>query len=116
MIQPLVETLRTKVPMLVRSAPSTGEYLEGVLSRNDLQQCYALLTETFGGPVKEFGRAAKFEPAIQQAIHRFGGIWVDQCLFLKQGEAGQMAYAALWPWASDPGRLTLKVGLIAAAK
>ena len=109
MIEPLIVALKQAIPMLVRSAPSTGNYLEGVLSRQDLQRCYALLSEAFGPPAKDFGKPAMFEPAIYKVVQGLGGVRAEQCLFLKL-DGSQMAYAALWPWASDPVRITLKIG------
>ena len=38
---------------------------------------------------------------------------LDQCLYLKPCDGEQAVYAALWPWASDPRRVTLKVGTLA---
>lgn len=112
MVKSLVESLRKAVPMLIRSAPSTDDYLEGVLSRQDLQGCYALLCDALGPPIKEFGKAAKFGSDTQRIVERIGGIRIDQCLFLKQEAGGQTIYASLWPWASDPTRITLKTGVV----
>ena len=111
LISPLVETLRKTLTMVVRSAPSSGDSLEAVLSRDDLSRCCALLSEAFGPPVKEFDKAAKFDRATQKLVEHMGGIRVEQCLFLKQRENQHTAYAALWPWASDTTRVTLKIGL-----
>ena len=112
LISPLIEALRKVVPMVVRTAPPSGDYLEGVFSRGDLERCTALLRETFGPPIKEFGAAATFERNLQHVIDRVGGVRVEQCLFLRQRESQPLAYAALWPWASDATRITLKVGVI----
>ena len=108
---PLIETLKTSIPMLVRSAPSTGDYLEGVLSRQDLARCAALLNDALGPAAKDFGQDAKLEPPVQRAIDARGGIRREQCLYVKSIASGQVVYAALWPWASDPTRITLKVGI-----
>lgn len=111
LIGSLVASLRTAVPMLVRTAPPSGDYLDGVLARADLQRCCALLAETLGAPIKEFGRATTLEPRVKKAVDTLGGIRNDQCLFLKQEDAERAIYAALWPWASDASRVTLKVGI-----
>ena len=111
LISPLIETLKHAVPMLVRSAPSTGDSLEGVLSRQDLARCAALLSEALGPAAKDFGQSPKLEPRVQRAIDARGGIRREQCLYVKPIASGQAVYAALWPWASDPTRITLKVGI-----
>ena len=114
-IKSLVAALRTTIPMLVRTASASGDYLEGVLSRQALERCEILLRETLGPPIKEFSKAATFEPPIQKVIDRIGGIRFDQCVFLKQGGEGHVAYAVLWPWASDATRITIKVGVLELA-
>ena len=112
LISPLIEALRKAVPMVVRTAPPSGDYLEGVFSRGDLERCTMLLKETFGPPAKEFGAVPVFSQSLHPVITHLGGIRPDQCLFLRQREPEPIAYAALWPWASDATRITLKVGLI----
>lgn len=110
-VKPLVESLQKTIPMLVRRAPPTGDCLEGVLSSQDLERCCALLAAALGPPAKEFGKGATFDPAVKEVITGLGGIRLEQCLFVKRGEERQVLYAALWPWASDSSRVTLKVGI-----
>ena len=112
LISPLIETLKKAVPMVVRTAAPSGDYLEGVFSRDDLDRCAALLKETLGPPAKEFGAVPAFPRSLHPVITHLGGIRPDQCLFLRQREPDPVAYATLWPWASDATRITLKVGLI----
>ena len=95
----------------LRKAPATDEYLEGVLLREDLVRCCELLSTVFGPPLKEFGKPPAFPAATQKTVDAVGGIRANQCLYLAQKGARDIAYAALWPWESDPARLTLKVGM-----
>ena len=111
----LIDSLRSSIPMVIRVAPASGDYLEGVMSRQELQRCYTLLAEAFGQPAKEFGQTTSFQREQQKLIDQLGGIRLDQCLFLKPGADGEVAYAALWPWASDATRVTLKVGVASIA-
>jgi len=97
----------------VRTLPTATDYFEAVLGRSDLQRCAALLVEALGPPAKDFDQAAAFEPKIRKAIDTIGGIQHDQCLFLNHEDPTRLGYAALWPWASNPERITLKVGMIA---
>ena len=106
----LLDSLRQAVPMLVRSAPATNEYLEGILSRQDLSTCFSLLSQVLGPPLKDFGKPLAVGGELVKLLDRIGGVRPDQCLFLKQSAQGT-TYATLWPWASDPARITLKVGL-----
>ncbi len=97
--------------MEVRTAPPSGDYLEGVLAHPDLERCYELLKQHLGAPAKEFAQPPRLPRQVQRLVNDLGGIRVDQCLFLKTIEVHGTIYAALWPWASDPRRVTLKVGV-----
>lgn len=115
--KPLVDSLQRTIPMLVRRVAPTGDYLESVLSAQDLSRCFDLLAATFGPPVKDFGKAATaFDPPIKEVVDGVGGIRLEQCLFVKRGEQRQVLYAALWPWASDASRVTLKVGIVVVSQ
>ena len=111
-LTPLLTALRDTIPMVVRHQRPSGDYLEAVLSRNDLTRCCELLRGTFGEPAKDFGKATHPDPAIRKAIDAIGGVRTEQCLFATHPEPKQMAYATLWPWASDPNQITLKVGIL----
>ena len=96
----------------IRSGHQSAAAFEGVLLRSDLPTCRRLLESTLGPPLKDFNQTVTFEPTIQRAIALIGGIRIDQCLFFASGEGQQVGYAALWPWASDANRITLKAGLL----
>lgn len=106
----LITHVRQTVPMLVRSTSARGDTLDGVLARADIVRCCELLQEALGEPVKPFGQDAKIPSDVQAWLNRIGGIRKDQCLFLRRGEGQEALYATLWPWASDPTKVTLKVG------
>jgi hypothetical protein len=112
--KPLITSLRTGLSMLVRAAPESGDALEAVFSRQDLDRCVALLSQSFGVPIKTFGQPPALDRELHRVVERLGGIRLEQCLFLKVGEGQEIAYAALWPWASDASRVTLKIGVIRA--
>jgi len=111
MIPLLITSLKSAVPMEIRTAPDSGTYLEGVLTRKNLAQCVTLLQDAFGAPAKDFDQSARFERTMAPLIEAIGGVRTDQCVFVDAHGNPYMAYAALWPWASDPERITLKVGL-----
>lgn len=114
-IKELIETLKHSIPFVEhRGVSSTGDRFEAVLLRQDLQRCSRLLEEAFGEPVKAFGAAVNLDREIEKAITPLGGIRAEQCLFFVKGNdaAQPAAYAALWPWASNAERVTLKVGLV----
>ena len=111
LVQRLIPELTRAVPMKVRTARASGNYLEAIVLRKDVEGCLAALRQALGPPVKDFDNAATLEPKLQRALDEVGGIRIDQCLFLKSDEPPHTVYAALWPWASDPERITLRVGV-----
>ncbi len=114
-IAPLIAALKQTIPLELRSTPNPSEYLEGVLSRQDLKACYDLLVQQFGAATKDFGKPPAFDRATAALVERVGGIQKNQCFFLSSGAGGSVVYAALWPWSSDATRVTLKVGIVAVS-
>ncbi|MBI2495273.1 MAG: hypothetical protein HYY58_05635 [Candidatus Omnitrophica bacterium] len=114
LIAPLIGSLRRTIPFVERrTEPASDRYFEAVLLRQDLDRCCGLLRKVFGQPLKDFGEPVRLEPKVQNAIDLLGGVRFEQCLFVVKDETQQAAaYAALWPWASDGTRVTLKVGLV----
>ena len=112
LVKPLIDALQQAIPFVEkREAPPAGDYLEGVLSREDLARCCALLSGAFGPATKDFGKVVRFTRQSQAVVNHLGGIRPEQCLFLKEEANQPIAFAALWPWASNPERVTLKVGV-----
>lgn len=108
----LIASLRAEIPLELRSAPPSGEYLEGVLLRQDLSRCHTLLVGHLGVPAKDFGVVAKLDRATTKTIEKLGGVWTNQCLFLSPMDGQSSIYAMLWPWGSDASRITLKLGIV----
>lgn len=111
-VKPLIDALQQAIPFVeTREASPSGDYLEGVLSREDLGACCELLSGAFGPAAKEFGKVVRFTRQCQAMVDALGGIRTDQCLFIKEEANRPVAFAALWPWAANPDRVTLKVGV-----
>lgn len=112
-VKQLISALKQGMQFVeLRTSHESECYCEAVLLRRDLSGCSALLQQALGSPLKDFEQPVQFEPAIQRAVALLGGIRIDQCLFFARGDGQQVGYAALWPWASDATRITLKVGLL----
>jgi hypothetical protein len=107
----LIEELRATLRMEVRGNSRGNEYLEAVIGRNDLELLQPLLTKHFGSAAKEPGKEAALPVDIRRWVDSMGGLRVDQAFYYKQGEGRQVLYAALWPWQSNPERITLKAGV-----
>jgi hypothetical protein len=76
----------------------------------DLELLQSLLKRHLGSAAKECGRDANLPKEIEALVDSFGGLRKEQSFFYRE-EGDQVTYAALWPWESNPGKLTLKVGV-----
>jgi hypothetical protein len=106
----LIQALKAQVPFAELRPASTDTYLEAVVAKDQLAVCESALTAALGAAVKPFGQGPKLDRKLKGAVDRLGGVRQDQCLYLQPGEAKAACYALLWPWGSDPNRVTLKVG------
>ena len=110
-VEPLIAALKAAIVLEVRPS-SNAAYLEATLSREQLARCRELLIQQLGIPAKEFWRLAFFDRPTARVVDRLGGIRMNQCLFLSRVDGRSAVYATLWPWSSDPARITLKVGVV----
>ena len=111
-VKPLIDALQQTIPFVeLRQVSTDGTYFEGVMARGDLERCCQLLGSALGPAAKAFGKTVRFTKPAQAVVSHLGGIRPDQCLFLKEEPDQPIAFAALWPWASNPDRITLKVGV-----
>jgi hypothetical protein len=104
------KTLRIEI----RPTSRGTEYLEAVIALEDLEALRSLLRKHLGPAAKESGKEASFPEKIQGLVDSLGGLRIEQSFFYKQNGT-QVIYAALWPWRSDPSRITLKSGIIQMA-
>jgi hypothetical protein len=107
MIAELRETLR----MEVRSDSEELEYLEAVIQRKDLALLTALLTKHLGPAAKEPGGETNLPAEIETLVDSMGGLRTEQSFFYRKEDDLTILFAALWPWASNPEKVTLKVGI-----
>lgn len=85
-------------------------YLEAVVNTGDLELLNSLLRTHLGPPAKESGKEANLPEAIQSIVDSLGGLRNEQTFFYRQ-EGHQVSYAAIWPWQSNPKKVTLKSGV-----
>ena len=96
--------------MEIRPTPAGVEYLEAVVDRTELETLTAVLRKHLGPPAKEPGKEAKLPEEIQRTVDALGGLRLDQSFYYKR-EKKRILFAALWPWASNPDKVTLKAGV-----
>ena len=105
----IIDEIKAGVQLEIRPSSKGLEYLEAVVLKKDLPQLTSILTNCFLKAAKEPGKKAKFSPRIQEIVESFGGLRLEQSFYCKE-DGDTVLYAALWPWQSDPERITLKVG------
>jgi hypothetical protein len=106
----MITELRGNPRIEIRPNSRGSEYLEAVVGKKDLESLKAVLTKHLGPAAKQPGIEADFPEGIQSLVDAIGGVRMDQSLFYRQ-EGNNIFYAVLWPWESNPERITLKAGI-----
>jgi hypothetical protein len=106
----LIEEIKKAMTLEIRSNSQGSEYLEAVIDTKDLELLHSLLKKYLGPAAKEHGEEANLPEEIQDMVDSLGGLRNDQSFFYKR-EGHQVVYAALWPWGSNPNKITLKCGV-----
>jgi hypothetical protein len=107
----LLEEIQKTLRMEIRATSHGPEYLEAVIGLEDLEVLHSLLRKHLGPATKESGKEGSFPQSIRELVDSLGGLRIEQSFFYKQ-DGKQVIYAAIWPWRSDPNRITLKSGII----
>ena len=106
----MIEEIKGTLKMEIRSNSQGLEYLEAVLHKKDLELLNSLLKKHLGFPAKESGKEANMPKEIQTLVDSLGGLRNGQSFFYRK-DGNQVKYAAIWPWESDPNKITLKSGI-----
>jgi hypothetical protein len=106
----LADEMKKTLRMEIRLTSKGGEYLEAVITLEELDALNSLLREYLGPATKISGKEVYFPTKIQELVDSLGGLRIEQSFFYKQ-DGTQVIYAAIWPWQSDPNRITLKSGV-----
>jgi hypothetical protein len=106
----MIEELKGTLRMEIRSNSQELEYLEAVLQLEDLELLHSLLRKHLGPAAKESGKEANLPKEIQKFVDSLGGLRKEQSFFYRQ-DVHQIVYAAIWPWQSNPNKITLKSGV-----
>ena len=109
-VMDLGEEMKKTLKMEIRFTSKGGEYFEAIITLEELDALNSLLKEYLGPATKISGREVYFPTKIQELVDSLGGLRIEQSFFYKQ-DGTQVIYAAIWPWQSDPNRITLKSGV-----
>jgi len=106
----LIEEIKATLNMEIRPDSQESEYLEAVINKKDLELLHSLLRKHLGPAAKESGKEANLPEEIQKRVDELGGLRKEQSFYYRQ-EGHEVTYAALWPWESNPDKITLKCGV-----
>jgi hypothetical protein len=106
----LIEEIRATLNMEIRPDSQESEYLEAVINKKDLELLHSLLKKHLGPAAKESGKEANLPEEIQKRVDELGGLRKEQSFYYRQ-EGHEVTYAALWPWESNPDKITIKCGV-----
>ena len=105
----LIEEIKKGVTLEIRTISQNPEYLEAVLEKKDLLSLQSILTKHLGQAAKEAGKKAELKGKVQTLVDSLGGLRLGQSFYCRQ-EGNCVVYAALWPWESNPEKITIKAG------
>jgi len=106
----LGEEMKKTLKMEIRFTSKGGEYFEAIITLEELDALNSLLREHLGPATKVSGKEVYFPTKIQELVDSLGGLRIEQSFFYRQ-DGTQVIFAAIWPWQSDPNRITLKSGV-----
>jgi len=107
----IIEKIQGFTNVQVRLIEKDRPFMDCVLEKKDVEACFSLIRNELGDPVKDFNAPVRLTSDIRTIVDQMGGIWKDQCLFLKKQEERQFLFAMFWPWQSDLQLVTLKIGV-----
>lgn len=106
----LIEEIKQALSMEIRVNSQGLEYFEAVLDRKELGLLNSLLEKHIGPAAKESGKEANLPEEINELVDSLGGLRKGQSFFYRR-DGDHVIYAALWPWESNPNKITLKSGV-----
>jgi hypothetical protein len=105
----MIDEIKETFKMEIRPNSRSG-YLEAVMNTKDMELLLSLLKRHLGPAAKERGKEANLPKEIEELVDSLGGLRKEQSFFYRE-QGRQLIYAALWPWESDPTKVTLKSGV-----
>ncbi len=105
----LIEEIKGSLVLEVRPNSQGAKYLEAVIQQKDLERIHSLLKKHLGPAAKEADKESNLPEEIEKLVDHLGGLRKEQSFYFRQ-DGNHVTYAALWPWQSNPEKITLKCG------
>jgi hypothetical protein len=106
----MIDEIKKTLEMEIRPNSQGSEYLEAVMDTKDIELLNSLLKKYLGSAATDHEKEANLPKEIEELVDSMGGLRKGQSFFYRQ-VGHQVIYAALWPWESDPTKITLKSGV-----
>jgi hypothetical protein len=106
----MIDEIKETFKMEIRPNSRGSDYLEAVMDTKDMESLNSLLRRYLGPPAKGQGEEVNLPKEIGELVDSLGGLRKGQSFFYGR-EGHRVRYAALWPWESDPTKVTLKAGV-----
>ena len=106
----MIKEIKETLEMEIRPISREPEYIEAVINKKDLGLLKSLLKKDLGPAAKEPGKEANLPTEVQEMVDSLGGLRIKQSFFYKR-DGNRVLFAVLWPWESNPDKITLKVGV-----
>lgn len=88
----------------------------GIVKSDLISKLESHVEEYFGKPYKPAGQSAFFKSMFDPFVKDIGGIRFEQTLYKKDITPGVVLYCAFWPWATDPQKTSIRIGLLCLFK
>ena len=105
----LIDDIKASLELEVRSCKDTVLVFAAVFRAKESDKLLGVLQRYIGDPLKPPGKNVRLQKEAAKIANSMGGIRREQSFYMKEESDGYL-YAALWPWESDPSRVTLKIG------
>lgn len=83
----------------------------GVTTAERIESVGRIVQSRMGAPYKPAGQSAFWKNLFDSFVKAVGGVHSDQTLFKLDLGPDVSLYCAFWPWASDPGRVSVRLGI-----
>lgn len=107
----VIRELRSKRRLELRPDDRDKLLYSCVITSANVPQVAEAVQNLMGVPFKPAGTSAVWKNWFDPFVRGIGGIRRNQSLYRKDLPEGSIVYCAFWPWASDPTRVSIRLGL-----
>lgn len=110
----VIPELKTRFGVKRSSQDNEPLMFVGVTESSALKDIAPMVEGFFGKAYKPPGETAFLMNLFDHFVKEVGGVRREQTLFRKEIDRGLNLFCAFWPWASDPTKTSVRIGLLCA--